>query len=445
MIEGLIPYYHHWYHSRPVGITSGRRAELDRLHRVVYACAEHLSLKYKDYVSRYMPLGDKEMQILEMQEEYPFRAGTWRPDYIIAEDGSLKICEITSRFFGHGIFMSWYAEKYADKFMASFPGRTRRTRYPRLLDYMLEILEGKRDIYVLKSADRTSEIRLYKDFYERHGCTVTILEAPEVEPRRSDWARPGVFLISALNQADLLSFSLDTLRAMMDCGMYSDFRNIFLIHDKRFLSLWYEDSFTSACLSPEDTAFLRAHAIPTFSLMPSLRSAGVSGGLHSASLHSGPSHCLLRPCKQELVSNGPLPLYVSGGGHAPGHPCTSADGIEKVLDAKDEFIIKPYALGKSEGVYAGIMTSQEEWERLLEHPEGMIVQPFLKQKTFHCEWEGQGFEDYMCGMMLCVNERYFGDGLFRCSSLPVTNVGDDRKACSINTDDPDILAHCDVL
>ena len=66
MIEGLIPYYHHWYHPKPVGITSARRAELDRLHRVLYSCAEHLSLKYKDYVGRYMPLSDKEMQILEM-------------------------------------------------------------------------------------------------------------------------------------------------------------------------------------------------------------------------------------------------------------------------------------------------------------------------------------------------------------------------------------------
>ena len=334
-----------------------------------------------------MPLSDKEMQILEMQELYPFRAGTWRPDYIIADDGSLKICEITSRFFAHGIFMSWYAEKWADKFMARFPGRTRSTRYPELLDYMLEILEGKRDIFVLKSTDRTSEIRLYKDFYERHGCTVTILEAPEVEPRRADWARPGVFLISALNQADLLSFSLDTLRAMMDRGMYSDFRNIFLIHDKRFLRLWFEDSFTSACLSPEDTAFLHAHAIST-------------------------SLC------------------------------------EKVPDAKNNknaYIIKPYSLGKSEGVHAGVLTSQEDWEKLLENPEGMIIQPFIKQRTFGTVWDGAEYQDYMCGMMLCVDDRYFGDGLFRCSSLPVTNVGDDRKACSIDTDDPELLAHCDIL
>ena len=332
-----------------------------------------------------MPLSDKEMQILQMQEQYPFRAGTWRPDYIIAADGSLKICEITSRFFAHGIFMSVFAELYADKFMARFPGKTRRTRYPELMDYMMEILEGKREIFVLKSADPTSEIRLYKDFYERHGCTVTILEAPEVEPRRADWARPGIFLISALNQTDLLSFSLDTLRAMMDCGMYSDLRNIFLIHDKRFMHLWFEDSFTGAFLSPEDTAFLRKHAIQTF-----------------------------------LLSDA---------------SCNN----------KDEFIIKPYALGKSEGVYAGILTSQEDWERLLEHPEGMIVQPFIRQRTFHCDWDGQSFEDYMCGMMLCVNDRYFGSGLFRCSSLPVTNLGDDRKACPLETDDPELLSCCDLL
>ena len=32
-------------------------------------------------------------------------------------------------------------------------------------------------------------------------------------------------------------------------------------------------------------------------------------------VHSGPSHNLLRPAGAELVSCGPLPLPVSGGGH----------------------------------------------------------------------------------------------------------------------------------
>ena len=36
--------------------------------------------------------------------------------------------------------------------------------------------------------------------------------------------------------------------------------------------------------------------------------------------HSGPSHNLLRPAIAELVSCGPLPLPVSGGGHASAIP-----------------------------------------------------------------------------------------------------------------------------
>ena len=49
------------------------------------------------------------------------------------------------------------------------------------------------------------------------------------------------------------------------------------------------------------------------------RMAGiVEGSVRFA--HSGPSHNLLRPAIAELVSCGPLPLPVSGGGHASAIP-----------------------------------------------------------------------------------------------------------------------------
>ena len=65
--------------------------------------------------------------------------------------------------------------------------------------------------------------------------------------------------------------------------------------------------------------------------------------------------------------------------------------------------------------------------------------------SFPTVWEGKRYGDYLCGMMLCVDDRYFDSGLFRTSSLPVTNVGDDRKACPLQTADPEILSCCDVL
>ena len=113
------------------------------------------------------------------------------------------------------------------------------------------------------------------------------------------------------------------------------------------------------------------------------------------------------------------------------------------LNNKDNYILKPYRLGKSEGVKAGILVSEEEWRGL--NLEGMVIQPFIRQRTFPTVWEEQAFDDYLCGMMLCVDDKYFGSGLFRTSSLPVTNVGDDRKACPLLTDDPTLLEYCDIL
>ena len=391
MITDLSDYYLRWYHDKPVAITTGRRDELREVHRVLYKCAEHLALHYKEYVPKWMPLGEKELEILEYQEQFPFKAGTWRPDYIIGVDGDLRICEITSRFFAHGIFMSRFAEEAADRFIARFPGSTRESEYPALMDYMASIAKDRGDIFVLKSSDRTNEIRLYKEFYESLGHRMTILETWEVESRRKEWAKDGSLLISALNQNDILSFGMDTIKAMADLGMYSDFRNIFLIHDKRFMRLWFEDSFTEECLTAGETAFLRSHAIPTWD-------------------------------------------------------CSSPQAVDIVADAlenKDKYILKPYRLGKSEGVKAGILVGEDEWRGL--NQEGMVIQPFIRQRTFPTVWEGQPFNDYLCGMMLCVDDKYFGSGLFRTSSLPVTNVGDDRKACPLLTDDPTLLEYCDIL
>jgi len=394
MFDDLAPYYLRWYHDRPVGITSRRRDELRRLHGILYRCAEFFALHYLDYVPSVLPLGDRELEILELQSRLPFRAGTWRPDYIVTRDGELRLCEITSRFFGHGIFMSVFAEYAADRFMARFPGRERESRYGALMDYMRTLPGGCRRMYVLKSADRSSEIRLYKRFYESEGCRVELIEAPEVEARRTEWAREGSFVVSALNQRDLLAYGMDTLRAMMEVGMVSDFRNIFLIHDKRFMRLWFDDAFTGRFLTSDDAAFLRAHAIPTYDCTD----PGAAGILEEARQH------------------------------------------------KDAYILKPCRLGKSEGVHAGVLERRLQWRRLWRRGvDGMILQPFLDQRTVPTEWEGKHFEDYLCGMMLCVDDRYFDSGLFRTSSLPVTNVGDDRKACPLYTDDPGLLSFCDVL
>ena len=391
-------YYGRWYHDRPMVITSARRDELRRLHRILYKCIAYIAEHYREYVSRYMPLSDREMQILDLQSRYPFRAGTYRPDYLVSEKGGLLLCEITSRFFGHGIFMSYFADCAAEKFLRKIEAEegigADLPLYSTLnerLQYMLQITGDKKDIYVLKSADKTGEIALYKPFYEAFGKKVVVFEAEDVERNIDRWKKG--FVISALNQKDLTSFSEAALEAMIEAGMYSDFRTIFLIHDKRFMNLWFQDAFTDRCLTGEEAAFLRSHAIPTY-------------------------------------------LYREGD-----------EVWEEARRNKDGFILKHHRLGKSEKVYAGPLTDKMTWENLWKKGDvqNMVLQPFVSQRKYPTVWEGKPFEDYVCGMMLCADDRYFDSGMFRASSLPVTNIGDDRKVCPIHTDDPRILQRADIL
>ena len=391
--ETKLAYYHHWYHDRPMLITSERRDELRRMQALLYKCIVYMAEHYREWVPRYMPLDDKVMEILDRQSHYPFRAGAYRPDYLISDDGRLLLVEITCRFFGHGIWANYPSVVKAQQFMAEHPSLGEETgvgSYNELLTYMRDIIPTGRPLYVLKSGDRGSESTFYTKFYEYYGHEVTIYEAAEVEANIDQWSHDAV-VISALNQQDLLSFRMETLQAMIDVRMLNDFRTIFLAHDKRFLSLIFVDEFTRQCLTQEETDFLRQHTIPTY-----------------------------------IYNNRYKEVW------------------EDALTHKDEYILKPYDLGKSVGLYAGVMTDVQTWRSALGNPD-YILQPFIHQRTYPCVWEGRHYDEYVCGMMLCMDDRYFDSGMFRTSSAPVTNKVDDRKMCVIHSDDNKLKTKCFVL
>ena len=397
-------YYHQWYHDRPMLITSERRDELRRMQALLYKCIVYMAEHYREWVPQYMPLDDKVMEILDRQSRYPFRAGAYRPDYLISDDGRLLLVEITSRFFGHGIWANYPSVVKAEQFMAEHSGTSWENRYDELLTYMRDAIPANSPVYVLKSGDRGSESTFYTKFYEYYGHEVTIYEAAEVEAHIDLWSHDAV-VFSALNQQDLLSFKMETLQAMIDARMLNDFRTIFMTHDKRFLSLIFVDEFTQQCLTEEETLFLRQHAIPTY----------------------------LQP--------HPLTPSPKGEGEAFG----SEEIWEDALTHKDKYILKPYDLGKSVGLYAGVMTDEETWRKSLTAGGEAILQPFIHQRTYPCVWEGKHYDEYICGMMLCMDDRYFDSGVFRTSSAPVTNKVDDRKMCVIHSDDNELKTKCFVL
>ena len=375
----LIPYYRSWAHDCPMVVTHARDQELREIQRVLYLCCEYYVHHYKDYLDL-IPYDDKILEILDYVSPMPFAGGTFRPDYLILADGTLRLCEITSRFFSNGYFLSFFMEHAGRKF-AEEAGITDRVSYfERFLAYMAAMAEGHEKLCVWKSADKSDSIRLYVPFYKALGLEAVILEAPDVEQHLDEMQ--GSLIVSALNQKDLLSFQTDTLKRMADQGMRNDFRTIFLLHDKRFFRLFFEDSFTDRCLTADETAFLRSHAVETYL------------------------------------------------------PGKSSEVWEDARQNKDQYILKHHCLGKSEKVYAGCLTDYESWEKLFLSgaADEMILQPFLKQRIFPTVWNGTELRDYVCGTILCVDDQYFGTGLFRTSTRPVINQADAHKVAPVVTD-----------
>lgn len=381
----LIPYYGSWTYEEPMVVSSSRDEELSEMNRVLSKAGDYYVKHYREFTDL-ISYDDKIMDILSYVEDRPFKAGTARPDYIIDRNGTLRICEITSRFFGNGYFLSFFNETVG-RYKADAAGITdRKSYFEQMLAYFADMPAGRRKLYVLTSADKSDSIGLYVPFYHALGAETEIIQAEDVENRLPELK--GNMVVSALNQFDLLGFSAQTLRYLADIGMVNDFRTIFLLHDKRFFRLFADKRFTDAALTPDETDFLRRHTIETYL------------------------------------------------------PKADPAWFEYARHHKDEFILKHHCLGKSISVYAGCLTEMVEWERLFAEgeTEKMILQPFVHQKLFETSWESgeeqkeRKVYDYVAGTILNVDGIYFGTGLFRTSSRPVINQADSHKISPVVTD-----------
>ena len=389
--KDLSVYFFNWYFDRPMVISKERDMELHRVQQLLAKCLHFYADHYEEYLDL-IPYDEKILHILDMVKDKKYVLGTFRPDYIIGADGRIQICEITSRFFGNGYFLSFFADKKGRELAKASGYEVRDDRMESMLAYYARMADGFSRISVVKSSDKSDSIRLYVPFYRALGKPIRVFEYDEISAN-IDWIKDSLIL-SALNQKDILTMPDDILEVMTQTARYNDFRTVFLAHDKRLFSLFFMDSFTDRFLGKDDTAFLRDHVIPT---------------------------------------------YIYGQNDAV---------WEDARLNKNSYIIKHHCLGKSERVYAGCMTDENEWQAQWDSGavREMILQPFITQRCTPNVWHGQSFMEYIAGTILSVDEEYFGTGLFRSSSLPVLNKGDDRKVGIVLADEPqDYPGECLIL
>lgn len=360
-------HYGRWVRDEPVMLTGAEHDLFARTADVLGRCIETYADQWREWM-HLMPIADPVAQALDACAGVPHRLGTYRTDYVRDADGRPRLIEITCRFALNG-YLTYAVYDEIGRAKWGCGGE----RYARFLESFDAELAGHSRVHILRGVEWRNESRHLLDLFERSGRQVDFVPPHEIADRLSELAES--FCLSELTHDELTELPGDVVRALAVAGVLNDPRTALLAHDKAFFAVLGDVGFRAATLSAEDANLLAE----------------------------------LVPATHTRASN--------------------PDAWRSARHDRERWILKPRSLGKSEGVRAGIVTSAEDWEGFLDAAtSGSILQEWVPQTRERGHVHGVSHDDYLAGTLLFADRSYFGPGVFRTSSHPVTNVVDDRKA-----------------
>lgn len=371
-----------YYHLNPVVITSERMEKFRKLQKLLLKAFHYYVRNYQKY-EHVVTHADHVHKIVEICQKYEYKVGSFRPDYLVDTHGGIKICEINARYF-EAFFLQGLTEYIMEKKTGCVSYIDGKKPIEAFLETLFEYWGNFERVVVLKGMDREGDIRYYRPFFEELGIEFVQVKPADICKNLNLLEGSGV--ISAMSQMELDTFPLEAIEALSASKIINRFSTIYLLHDKRFLALLYDNDFQEKIYNKEEKEFIFPYLIPTYT----------------------------RKQNPEIW--------------------------EIARSNREGWILKPQLLGKSEGIVPGPLVSDQEWESVFDSPkiEKMILQSMIDQRTFtgKISEESKIFTDYATGTLLCFNDSFFGPAEFRATSQTVVNlIKDDRKIGTWLTDE----------
>lgn len=376
-------YYSQWVFDHPIIVSNLHHQKIEKLQKIIHKVILHFVKNYKKN-KELINTSNKVEEIVNSLENIPYGVGTYRTDFVFNEEMNPKLIEITCRFALNTLFLNSIYNKISLDYNKEYLDNSPSVNLSNELYNYIELLSNKGNIYILRGADLKNESVFFKEIFRRTGREIIEISYLEIDAVVDSISKDS-FIISELTLNEIESLSLETIKKLSELNLVNDFRTALLIHDKQFFSVLRNQRIQKECLTEEESVLLNQFLIPTYGF---------------------------------------------------------SEGAEHWKDArrnKEKWILKHRVLGKSKSIYAGEVTSLEEWSQIFEKENlnEFILQKWVKQPKVKGSIKGTIFEDYVTGTYLFFNDNYFGLGPFRTSSHPVTNVVDDRKMTSITLSSTD--------
>jgi len=311
--------------------------------------------------------------VLKMAQGWPYQTGACRPDFLQTESGGLMICEIGARFPLNGWMVSRYLNDFGSK-LDTYP-RHEIKPVEGLYDITPQItgfFNTKEPVVLLLDHETGSEIHWFLEDAQKLGLRTDILRPQDLEWHDETihvHGEPVSQFILEMDREELRKFNPRVLRKLIETATYfNDVRTLILVHDKRVLSVLYDENIMLDYLSAEDYDFLRPFLIPSFSL-------------HDAAIR------------------------------------------KKITEGNDNWVLKQSSGGRGVGMYIRNECDDAFWQQIVDKEwQTYMVQQYIPQRFYHID----GHDIQIVGVMLCFNETFFGPGIYRGSHHSVVNVHQGR-------------------
>jgi len=377
--ESQVPRFRQYTHEKPIVMTLSTYENMRKVGLILYKAINYLVSDYQRY-SNVMPFSDRDMEVISTCEKYPFRTGTYRTDFVIDEDNHIKLIEITTRQPLNGLFISGFSRTIGLDMAKAMGLSGIIDDYPQFLGYFSTRFASTERICIVKGHERLGDFKIYTEIFQKAGYDIRIIELENLSENLG--ILEGSAVVEELNHKEIRAMPLEIIDVLNKYRIHNDFRNLFLVHDKRFFALLTYQPFLEAALTAEERFHLARFTIPTYTWSQD-RSIWEEAHRH-----------------------------------------------------KDDWILKPILFGKSEGVHAGCVTDERTWDDLFTsgQTQEMVLQPMVRQRRFVGKVGDEVRDDYVAGTLLYFNREFFGPGIYRASSFIVTNQGDDRKLAQVVAD-----------
>lgn len=312
-------------------------------------------------------------EILQMAEGIPYEIGMYRPDFIFDTEGQPKICEIGCRYPMSGWVMSRYLHKVTSELTKSVDQNWSAVEgQEEFMDEFRERFDDQDTLYLIRKDDRNHSVDYTMKELERAGIRAVDVQPEDFalvdgELKVGDEIARQFYL--EMDREDLKTFDKDVLKVIIQSGRcINDVRTIILMHDKRTLSILFNQNVMSAYVNSEDHEFLSKYLIPSYII------------------------------------------------------ATEQDQ-QTLIESEDNWVLKKSSGGKGIDMLIKNECDPEVWKHaVLKEWNTYMVQPYVEQKSFEINANGKSQSAHIAGMDLYFNGRSFGPGIFRASSGSSINI-----------------------